>query len=174
MGKHVNIMAGISGSGKSTFAKQPMEGKPRRALVSSDTWFLKNGVYAFDPSQLSQAHAACLRAYLQHLQDDDMDLDCLWVDNTNCTSTEVAPYAALADAYGVPWQLIVVHVDFAKAVARNQHGVPAKVVWRQYQHLTNFLQHIPSWWLGHILYVKEEEGKFMLAVLKDGEWVVPA
>jgi hypothetical protein len=50
-------------------------------------------------------------------------VDTLIVDNTNTSAIEIAPYVALAAAYGVKVELVTVLIDPNVAAQRNTHGV---------------------------------------------------
>lgn len=88
----VKILSGISGSGKSTYAR-----RHRGVIVSADDYFVRDGAYRFNPARLSSAHATCFARYLGAL-DDGHPL--VIVDNTNTTAVEIAPYVLAAQAKG--------------------------------------------------------------------------
>jgi hypothetical protein len=158
----VIILRGCSGSGKSTHAAAELESaKEGRTVVrvSADDFFTdSNGVYNFDVTKLGEAHAACLREFVANVHvrfvDDEAVDDTsrlgspvtIVVDNTNTTGTEVAPYAALATAYGHELKILTIVVDPEVAHARNLHGVPLKTVKDQYKRLQNSIGKFPPWW----------------------------
>lgn len=116
------ILCGISGSGKSSFAR---ENYPDAMVVSADNFFVRpDGTYAFDVARLSEAHATCLRRWIDFLR-AGCDVVC---DNTNTTTEELAPYVATALAYGADVEVIVLDCPVDVAAARNVHGVPYNVV----------------------------------------------
>jgi predicted kinase len=132
------IMQGVSGAGKSSSI--PANAK----VVSADHYFVdKDGNYKFDPSQLGLAHAECLRLYVEALLQSN---SFVVVDNTNTTVAEVAPYYALANAYG--YDAVIVHIaaDVGEASARNTHGVPYAGVKAQYDRIGQFSEQMPPWW----------------------------
>lgn len=49
----VIFIRGLPGSGKTTYAKNRY---PNRLLIEADQFFVKNGVYKFDKSQIVEAH----------------------------------------------------------------------------------------------------------------------
>lgn len=79
----VIILCGVSGSGKSTIAKEIGSGY----VVSADDFFMASGEYKFDPTMLPAAHGQCLRDFVGCLQ---YGCDTIVVDNTNTTMMEVA------------------------------------------------------------------------------------
>jgi hypothetical protein len=79
----MHIVRGLPGSGKSTYA---------RSLgifhVEADMWFMRNGIYEFDRSNLPRAHEWCrVTARLAHERGFDVV-----VANTFTTRVEMAPY----------------------------------------------------------------------------------
>lgn len=145
----VYILRGPSGAGKSTHARRIVEwsmAAGMKALVmSSDDFFKRDGEYKFDAPRLSDAHADCLRRYTQSIASPG-DVDVLVVDNTNTSVAELAPYAALAVAFGHTLQIVTLDVAPAVASARGIHGVPAGTVERQSMTLRAQTQSIPRYW----------------------------
>lgn len=130
----VIIMQGASGSGKSTYVSK-IEG--RTNVCSADHFFMVDGEYKFDPTKLGEAHASCMRDFLFALEtavqyqnaaldcgDDDYGIDAVIVDNTNTTQVEMAPYVAVAAAYGFPVEIVRCVAPAAVCAKRNTHGVP--------------------------------------------------
>jgi predicted ABC-type ATPase len=128
--REVIIMSGASGSGKSTWAKRRSEqSRLRNAIVSADDYFTVDGVYRFDASRLGEAHANCFRQFMACLQDHDCGL--VIVDNTNTTTTEIAPYMLAAEAFGWAPRIVTVRavgLDAAALARRNTHGVPERTI----------------------------------------------
>ena len=143
----VKILCGISGSGKSTYISKHF---PKAVVCSADHFFLAdNGEYVFDPQKLGAAHAYCLRKFVQHLQAPDLtggQVGTLVVDNTNTSMQEIAPYAALATAYGHDTEIIVLQADPVEAHKRNRHSVPLKSVMGQFDRLRGLEKSLPPWW----------------------------
>lgn len=134
----VIIMLGVPGSGKSTHAKAL-----QLPIVSADDAFVgDDGVYRFNPADLPKAHASCLRRFVELVQ-HGMDVV---VDNTNTSVAEIAPYAALAQAYGHELRLLRVECDPEVAATRNVHGVPAETVRAMHARLAATVKLLPPWW----------------------------
>jgi hypothetical protein len=114
--------------------------------VSADKFFTRNGRYEFDAAQLPEAHARCLLAFVRWAQRDPKGLHtrnpamCI-VDNTNTTVAEIAPYYALAQAYGHN-----VHIRVFRGEWANVHGVPPDVIAAQRDRLQSLPRLAPAWW----------------------------
>ncbi len=150
--KEVIILSGISGSGKSTYARKIADTSKDVCIVSADHYFMVNGEYVFDANNLGEAHGQCLRNYTQALLGD---ATVIIVDNTNTTAIEIAPYVALAKAYKADCSLVTVHVDADVAVKRNCHGVSAKTIHNQATNLFN--RHLPFHWKINCVNVNGED-----------------
>lgn len=136
----VVIYSGIPGSGKSTIVRA----KHRDAIVcSADNYFTsKDGSYNFDPAKIGEAHAQCLKRFNAACSGDSL-LD-LVVDNTNTSVVEIAPYAALAQAYRYELQIITLLVAPEVAFARNVHGVSEETVRKMDAAIRSRV--LPPWW----------------------------
>ena len=137
------ILQGISGSGKSTyvenFTKQTIQdfyqnrrtGFPTIKSFSADNFFTKDGIYKYDKTKQSEAHAECLRDYIRFLFDtwveDDYDRIAI-VDNTNCTYNEMSAYIQIAKAYDFEPKVITFVTDPKIHGVRNIHNVPQEVI----------------------------------------------
>lgn len=109
--KHVFILRGSSGCGKSTYAKHlkheagVVDGKSV-VVCSADDHFMVKGPddgelqYAFNPAKLPMAHAECMKLFLSALKSG---IDVVIVDNTNINEWEYMNYvlAAQLAGYGV-------------------------------------------------------------------------
>lgn len=143
----VVILRGVPGAGKSRYAR---ENFPEANVCSADHFFMKDGEYKFDPNKLAQAHGACLRKFIDCIGVNGevafVPIDTVVVDNTGTSVVEIAPYAALANAYGCELEIITLEVDPKVAAARNVHGVPETSVLRMAQNLEHGTKQLPPWW----------------------------
>jgi len=98
------------------------------AIHSTDEYFMKDGVYKFNPKQLGIFHNANYKAFRQSLMDEIPIVIC---DNTNTQRKEWGKYAREAEQQGY----IVAHVTLPHpkpqvAAKRNTHGVPVEAIRR--------------------------------------------
>ena len=154
----VTVLMGISGAGKSTWIRGNLWIQSKHCTeFSADHWFMKedeNGevTYQFNPAELGQAHAHCLKLYTEALQagaradDPDPRYQNLVVDNTNTSLAEIAPYCALALAYGFELKIVALVCPAEVAAKRNEHGTPATAVMRQDSRFRQTLADLPPWW----------------------------
>lgn len=118
------IMQGPPGSGKSTVAadlKGYMESEGFSAeIFSTDDYFMKDGIYQFNPKLLGINHAKNLAAA------SSSKARVVIIDNTNLTPGEYAKYKA-----NMLNRIVIViscKVDCVEALVRNKHGVPLDVL----------------------------------------------
>lgn len=117
------ILRGISGSGKSTYARKIKSDLPI-VIVSADDHFMKDGEYIFNPAELPEAHRKCFMNCDDYL---DAEFDVI-VDNTNTSLWEISPYMMLAQKHRASVEIVRVDCDPKVAAARNTHGVPEGAV----------------------------------------------
>ena len=115
---------GLPGSGKSSLGLLLRDA----ATIAADDYFIDNddGIYRFDPSKLSAAHADCLQRAQRILALGNDVAVC----NTFSQRWELEPYiTAAAAVYPVPARLVVMDLydgglTDSELAARNLHGVP--------------------------------------------------
>jgi len=134
--KKLIIMRGISGSGKSTKAKEL--GANGVVLGSDDFW---GEDYNFDRSKIGEAHEWNQNRVREALSSG---MSPVVVDNTNTQFWEMKPYVEMALEHGyeiefaepdTPWKF-----DIEELTKRNQHGTPRDII---HQMLMNW-QRNPS------------------------------
>lgn len=113
MSKILYIIRGISGSGKSEFAKTL--GCP---VFSADDYFMQNGEYKFLASLLPEAHADC-KARVNRAMYEGVDR--IAVANTFTQEWEFEDYLYLANANNYKAFCLVVENRHGK---KNVHNVP--------------------------------------------------
>lgn len=128
----VIILRGISGAGKSTYTEANF---PNATVCSADKFFIKDGVYKFDPTKLGNAHAWCGDQFGQALKRGD---ETIVVDNTNTKLWEMKNYLETAARFGCEVKVVRLTVDPKIAAARNLHGVPADKVQQMQDRFQDF------------------------------------
>ncbi len=113
-------MRGLPGSGKSTFAKT-LGG----IHIEADQYFMRNGVYEFDASQLKNAHNYCqsqTRAWMSH-NGEQISTDKIIVSNTFTQEWEMEAYFKMAEEFG--YQVFSLIVENRHG-SMNVHDVPQR------------------------------------------------
>lgn len=91
------LMRGVTGSGKSTRARQILEQNPGAVILSTDDLFVVEGEYRFDPARLGHNHKQNQeRCRLAMLEKKELII----IDNTNVQAWEMKPYHGLALEHG--------------------------------------------------------------------------
>lgn len=135
------ILRGLPGSGKSTWAEtQNMKGGV--CIYSADSFHIIDGKYCYDPKRAGFAHAECLRTYVEDIRIGKHDI--FIVDNTNTRIHEMAPYIAVANAFGVDHEILQFNCSIDQSIARNIHGVPHGTIVSMNVALQT--EHLPVHW----------------------------
>lgn len=155
----VIILRGLPGSGKSSWIGEYIikhsntmeEAASLFPICSADHYHIKvgGGKYDFKPENQGKAHLACLENFLYSLIDPDKDIHTIFVDNTNTTAVEIAPYWQLASLHSIPVKIVRIHCPYEIACRRNVHGVPNSIIWRMYQNLIS--ERLPAHWIEEIV-----------------------
>lgn len=131
----VHILRGLSGSGKSTWARHLNAEVSPIAVCSADHHFTswETGCYNFNPKELRYAHQKCFDRFRYALRNDDL-FRAVVVDNTNTQVWEFAQYVEWALDAGVPAKHIKIHefnqhlLTDAELAERNIHAVPEQSI----------------------------------------------
>lgn len=144
------IMRGIPGSGKTTWLRNNHPdlfdvpwGNVDNGWCSADHYHLKDGIYQFDPANIQNAHACCLRKFMLRVVEQPY-VKTVAVDNTNLTAWECAAYYYIGELYTTDIKIVTIWTDFLVAAKRNTHGVPIERVAQM--HLTMLSERLPPQW----------------------------
>ena len=118
--KNLYLLRGIPGAGKSTLAKQLGD-----SHFETDTFFMVEGEYKFDPTKLRKAHEWCQSqielAMINNHVTAGLDNSDIVVSNTFTQAWEMDAYNELANQYGYRVFSIIVENRHGGV---NQHNVP--------------------------------------------------
>ncbi|XP_064265150.1 NEDD4-binding protein 2-like 1 [Passer domesticus] len=141
-GGRLVLLRGLPGSGKSTLARQLKRDNPGAVVLSTDDFFIENGVYVFEPDFLEDAHKWNQKRARKAMKNGKSPVI---IDNTNIHAWEMKPYVMMAheNRYEVtfqepdtPWKFNV-----QELTRRNIHHVPREKIQRmkeQYEHNVTF------------------------------------
>ncbi len=110
------LVRGLPGSGKSTFAKQNY---PSYNHYEADMYFVKDGVYTYNPEKIRDAHEWCQAKTLISLRRDESVV----VSNTFTRLWEMTPYLMMIDKFGDNCEVFTMRGNY-----QNIHGVPDSVL----------------------------------------------
>jgi predicted kinase len=116
------LIRGISGSGKSTLTR-----KLGFRCFEADQFFMKYGVYNFDPKKLSEAHQWCQDQTRKSLENGASVV----VANTFTQRWEMEPYIKMASDLNVRLTVIDLFDDGCNdetLAQRNDHGVTIETI----------------------------------------------
>jgi len=113
--KELILLRGLPGSGKSTLAKTIATSGYH---FEADMFFMKDGVYKFDPTRIEMAHNWCRTQVMQSMA---IDLNLIVVSNTFTQEWEMDAYYSLAKQYGYQVHSVIVENRHAGV---NTHNVP--------------------------------------------------
>jgi len=146
--KRATVYCGLPGSGKSTLARQV---KGAMVIESDDYWYV-DGEYVYDIERAGEVHSLNIVRWIDLCRTGFHNIACA---NTNITIAEIAPYVAIAAAYGYEVDIVRVQVSLATSKSRNTHDVPEEILEKMY----NLFLHVeyPSWWNIRIVWGDEGE-----------------
>lgn len=115
-------------------AKNLRDSHTRARVFSTDSFFMVDGEYQFDPSKLGEYHALNLAKATRYMESFGPNSDALCIiDNTNTQSWEYEKYEEVAKENGFMVQVITVEWninDIPLYAKRNSHGVPEDAIYR--------------------------------------------
>lgn len=112
------MIIGISGSGKSTFARA-LSSNQNIKYFQADQYFEKDGEYLFDRTQLGNAHKWCQTSVESELKKGNSVI----VSNTGLTLWQRQIYYKIAEKFGAKIKMKIMNGNF-----KNTHNVPEEVI----------------------------------------------
>jgi len=116
--KKLILLRGLPGSGKSTFADLIGARGAGYANFEADMYFMKDGKYKFDPSQIKMAHNWCMIQTEKAMADDT---SIIIVSNTFTQEWEMDFYYEKAKYYDYDVFSVILE---NRHDGVNEHGVP--------------------------------------------------
>lgn len=129
MKKTLFIIRGLPGSGKSTAAEIlatcNVSGNLKTfPICTADDFFMRDGEYKFNASQLGAAHDSCKKKVLDNMK---VGIEKIFVANTSTTQAELNPYYKMAEEYD--YQVVSLIVE-NRHNGENIHNVPNEALER--------------------------------------------
>lgn len=124
MQRNVIILRGVSGSGKSTFAKL----FSNSCICTADDFFYdKDGNYKFDATKLDRAHASCRDKFDDAVKDPTVDN--IVIANTNTKPYDYSYYANQGKKHGMNVFFVILENRHGNI---NVHNVPEVSLQKQH------------------------------------------
>jgi predicted kinase len=114
------IVRGIPGCGKSTLAEYIALSKDA-VICTADDFFMKDGVYKWNPAQIGFAHSWCKKK-AEKAMSEGKDVI---LANTSTKESEFKPYMVLANKFGYMTFSIIVENRHG---GKNVHDVPYETI----------------------------------------------
>ncbi|XP_069495365.1 NEDD4-binding protein 2-like 1 [Ambystoma mexicanum] len=141
--KHLYLIRGLPGSGKTTMARQLKQTFPSALIFSTDDFFInEDGTYEYNPFLLEEAHRWNQKRAKRAMKKGKSPII---IDNTNIHAWEMKPYVLMAREYS--YEVIFREPDTGwkfnvqELSRKNSHGVPRDKIKRmkeQYEHNVTF------------------------------------
>lgn len=116
MKTNVFLIRGLPGSGKTTYANHVLKAE---VICEADDYFTRNGVYKFNPEQLTDAHNACFNKFVEAVKHNKKTAVC----NTFSRYWELKKYIEFCKSNNIKFIIIKMNSQY-----NNVHGVPESAV----------------------------------------------
>uniref|UniRef100_A0A8C5QY34 NEDD4-binding protein 2-like 1 n=1 Tax=Leptobrachium leishanense TaxID=445787 RepID=A0A8C5QY34_9ANUR len=141
--KHIYLLRGLPGSGKTSLARKLKRDFPSALVFSTDDYFImEDGTYLYDHNLLPEAHKWNQKRARKAMSRGKTPII---IDNTNIQAWEMKPYAVMAveNSYQVLFKEPETSWKFnvRELTRRNSHGVPKEKIRRMkdiYEHDVTF------------------------------------
>lgn len=137
--KHVIIMRGLPGSGKTTEANRWAAFAPGSVIVSADHYMFAEG-QDFEFDRLLRCHEMCRQDFSAALKHAPLVI----VDNTNTKFSDLIFYVQEAERFGYSFEVRQVNCSPKVAFQRGSHGVPLEALKKMAARI--YTERLPSTW----------------------------
>jgi hypothetical protein len=144
----VFILRGLPGCGKTTWIEKQirhLSDAEQITVCSADHFHMRDGKYQFDARNIGPAHNVCLDKFLRACEHS---VACIYVDNTNISAWEIAPYYRFAECYTsvreVEVRIVQINCTLECALRNNIHNVPSSTIWEMQRRLLT--EQLPPHW----------------------------
>jgi len=120
--KELFLIRGVSGCGKTSLTKTLLRQYDKH--ISTDDFFMVDGVYDFDVSKLKHNHLQCQKQVGEWLSQGKR----VFVHNTFTEEWEMTPYFILGETFGYKVYTLVVE---NRHQSENTHSVPSETITKQ-------------------------------------------
>jgi hypothetical protein len=114
-------------------------------VISAEDYLSPNERYSFDFKNIGKLHEQCFKQFIFAMQ---AEFNIIFVDNTNTTSVEIAPYVLAAGAFGYTHNIITFRCrdiqDVNLLTSRNRHSVDFNEIFAQHNRICDRL--LMPWW----------------------------
>jgi predicted kinase len=121
-GRHLVVMQGAPGSGKSTRAEQLAAAHASAVILSTDDFWMRSGEYRFVPAIRHVAHGWNEKRAEKRMQEaatNGQADDLVIIDNTNGGPASARAYVASAHAHGYAVHVLLVDPGLDECLRRN-------------------------------------------------------
>lgn len=132
MSKFCYILRGVPGCGKSTVAKS-IAGD-NGIICEADKFFMEDGKYNFNPSNLGKAHAWCFSTFKKAI---DNDVEKVIVSNTSTKQEQFEHYKNYAGDNDYTVMVMTIENHHGN---KDAHGVPYHVIKKMEKNLKDSIK----------------------------------
>lgn len=143
----VFLLRGLPGCGKDHYIRNYcLKNSIAPKVFSTDSYFMKDGVYVFDQSKLGLFHNYCLNDFTNQMMKSSDEV--VFVSNTNIRVFEIAPYYRIAEAFGHQVEIIHIVANPDDCKKRNLHNVPPETI----DKMLLSMEPLPPFWKVQVVF----------------------
>jgi len=147
------IYRGLPGSGKTTIAMLERKAQAKDCaceVFEADHYYMKDGVYHFDPGKIGLAHSDCARRVMNFMEEHKNSNALAIVSNTAIAAWEISPYIMLANVHNWWSMVITIVCPLRLCMQRETHNVPDRTMMEMAGTLAT--EKLPSHWNQKVIF----------------------